>query len=73
MRTEIAEKQLAILEDLAKSINDRLSPIEKERIEQAAIQKYRNEKLLKIAKILGVIATLIGIISGIKNYLSVLH
>lgn len=67
-RTEVAEKQLGILEDLAKNIDLRLSPIEKERIENEAIEKYRNEKLIKIGKILGFITALVGIIAGIKSF-----
>lgn len=66
-RTELAEKQLVILEELAKNIDARLSPIEKDRIEKEAILKYRNDKLFKIAKILGIIATIIGIIVSIKK------
>jgi len=66
-RTEIAEKQLSILEDLAKSIDARLSPIEKERIQKEAIARYRSEKLIKISKIIGLIATLVAIIAGIKS------
>jgi hypothetical protein len=66
-RTEVAEKQLTILEDLAKNIDSRLSPIEKQRIEQEAIAKYRNEKLIKIGKILGIVATLVAIIATIKT------
>ncbi len=55
-----------LLEDLVQKMDKRLSPIELDRIEREAVKKYRNERLVKIAKILGAIGALIGIIAGIK-------
>lgn len=65
-RTEVAEQQLSILESLAKNIDSRLMPIEKERVEKEAVSKYRNELLMKVAKIVGAIGTIVAIIAGIK-------
>ncbi len=58
-----------LLEQLVQKMDIRLSPIERERIELEAIKKYRNEKLKKWGKILGVIATLIGIVAAAKPLL----
>lgn len=66
-RTAIAEKRQQILEDLVKSIDTRLSPFEQHKLEEEAVKKYRNEKLKKIGKILGIIATLIAIVAGLKT------
>lgn len=65
-RTVIAENRQQILEDLVKSIDTRLSPFEQNKLEEEAVKKYRNEKLKKIGKILGIIATLVAIAAGIK-------
>lgn len=64
-RTEIAEQRQQILEDLVRSIDMRLSPFEQHKLEEEAIKKYRNEKLIKIGKILGIIATLVAIVGGL--------
>jgi methyl-accepting chemotaxis protein len=66
-RTAIAEQRQHILEDLVKSIDSRLSPFEQNKLEEEAVRKYRNEKLKKIAKILGIIATLVAIVAGLKT------
>lgn len=66
-RTAIAEQRQEILEDLVKSIDKRLSPFEQNKLEEEAIRKYRNGKLIKIGKILGIIATLVAIIAGLKT------
>ena len=66
-RTTIAEQRQHILEDLVKSIDSRLSPFEQNKLEEEAVRKYRNEKLKKIGKILGIIATLIAIVAGLKT------
>jgi DNA repair exonuclease SbcCD ATPase subunit len=61
-----------LLEDLVKKMDQRLSPIEEERIQIEAIKKYKHEKLEKIiqwGKILGVILTLIGITVAAKPLL----
>jgi len=65
-RTEVAEQQLSILENLAKNIDDRLAPIEKEKVEKEAVSKYRSEFLMKLAKIIGIISTIVAIAAGIK-------
>lgn len=66
-RTEVAEQQLAILEDLTKSIDSRLMPIEIERVEKEAISRYRGELLVKTAKIIGIVSTMVAIITGIRS------
>ena len=65
-RTEIAEQRQQILEDLVRSIDMRLSPFEQHKLEEDAVKKYRNEKLIKIGKILGIIATLVAIVTGLR-------
>ena len=66
-RTAIAEQRQQILEDLVKSIDTRLSPFEQNKLENEAVRKYRNEKFKKIAKILGIIATIVAIAAGLKT------
>jgi len=63
-RTELLENRADILEELIRKIDYRLSPIEIERIEKAAINKFKNEKLIKIGKIVGAIATVIATAVG---------
>ena len=65
-RTSVAENRQQILEDLVRAIDSRLSPFEQSKLEEEAVRKYRNEKLKKIGKILGIIATLVAIIAGLK-------
>lgn len=55
-----------LLENLVQKMDERLSPIELDRIEEEAVEKYRKEKLKKWGAILGAIATIIGIIAGIR-------
>ena len=58
-----------LLESIVQKMDARLTPIELEKIELAAITKYRNEKLVKYGKILGLITTLIGILAATKPLL----
>ena len=58
-----------LLEDLVKKMDVRLSPIELERIEEEAVRKYRNSKLKKYGKVLGVVATAIGVLLALKPLL----
>lgn len=58
-----------LLEQLALNLNQRLEPIELEKIEQETIKKYRTEQLKKYGKIVGIVATAIGILAAIKPYL----
>lgn len=58
--------QTRLLKDTVLKIDERLAPIERERIEKEAIEKYRNEKLKKYGKYLGAIATGIGILAALK-------
>jgi hypothetical protein len=59
--------QTMLLKEMVVKMDARLSPIETERIEQEAIKKYRNDKLKKIGKVVGIIATIVGIIIAIKS------
>lgn len=58
--------QTHLLKQTVLKMDARLLPIEVERIEQEAIRKYRNEKLKKWGKILGIIATVVGVLAGAK-------
>lgn len=63
--------QTKLLKETVLKIDERLAPIERERIEQEAVKQYRNDKLKKIGKWLGIIATVIGIIVAIKPYIHI--
>ena len=69
-RTETAEKQLILLSDIVAKIDMRLAPIEKSRIENDAVAKYRainNGKLIRWTKIIGAITAIIGAIIALKH------
>jgi uncharacterized protein YukE len=59
-RTELLEKAVNILDT-------RLSPIEHEKIQKKAIEDYRKEKIIEIAKILGLITAALGVITAIQQ------
>ena len=67
LKQHMAQTQL--LKDTVLKIDARLAPIEVERIEAEAVKKYRNEKLKKYGKVLGLIATAIGILAAAKPLL----
>lgn len=58
-----------LLEQMLSKMDQRLSPLELQRVEEEAIKKYRNDKLIKYGKVLGVIATAIGILVAMKPLL----
>lgn len=58
-----------LLETMLSKMDQRLSPIELQRVEEEAIKKYRNDKLVKYGKVLGVMATAIGILAAMKPLL----
>ena len=62
-------QQTQLLKETVLKIDARLAPIEVERIEAEAVKKYRNDKLKKYGKILGLIATAIGILAATKPLL----
>ncbi len=62
-------QQTQLLKDTVLKIDARLAPIEVERIEAEAVKNYRNEKLKKYGKVLGIIATAIGILAACKPLL----
>lgn len=58
-----------LLEQLVRTMDFRLSPIEQAKAKEDTIIEYRNAKLVKIAKWLSLIATLIGIIVAAQPFL----
>lgn len=58
-----------LLEDIVSKMDARLTPLEVERIEKEAIEKYTKEKLVKYGKVLGVIATALGVLAALKPFL----
>lgn len=59
-------------ERMINSVSDRLTPIETEKIEKAAVAKSRRETMMLWFKIIGSIATVGGIIAGAKPLLLLL-
>lgn len=49
-----------LLEEIVQKMDVRLSPIEKQNIEQQAVKAYRHELMIKLAKIVGAVVGLIG-------------
>lgn len=66
-RTELNEQQVGILRDVVMKMDQRLSPLEIEYIEKQAIKKYRRDKLVLIAKILGILGALAALAVSIKS------
>lgn len=62
-------QQTQLLKETVLKIDARLAPIEVERIKEEAVRKYRNQKLKKYGKIIGVVATAIGILAATKPLL----
>lgn len=67
LREHMAQTQL--LKETIIKIDARLAPIEVDRIQAEAIKKYRNDKLKKYGKILGSIATVVGLFIATKPWL----
>lgn len=61
-----------LLESMVEKMDARLTPIEIDRIEKAAIAKHRKETLKKIGKIIAALTALGGIIAAAKPYLVLL-
>lgn len=61
-----------LLEHIVQKMDIRLSPLEIQRLENDIITKYRNEKLKKIGKIIGIVTTLIGLGAALKPLLAAL-
>lgn len=51
-----------LLETIVQKMDMRLSPLEKENIEQQAVAKYRKDSMVRVAKVIGI---LVGVISAI--------
>jgi len=54
-----------LLESLVQKMDVRLSPLEIQNIEAQAIKAYRNSAIVKFAKIVGIVAGLVGVIATI--------
>jgi hypothetical protein len=59
-----------LLETMMINMDKRLSPIEVKHIEKEAILKYNKEKLMLLAKVIGIVGTLVAAYLGITNILS---
>lgn len=73
-RTEnIEEVQVAITNTLQTSLtrlDDRLRLIEQQKMEKDVITKYRNQKLVKWGKVVGIVATVIGLLTTLSHFMS---
>lgn len=61
--------QTQLLKETVLKIDARLAPIEIERIKAEALKEDRQDKLKKYGKILGIVATSIGILAAAKPFL----
>lgn len=57
----------ALLEELAQKMDSRLFPIERQRIQEDAVRQYRNEQIIKVAKIVGLLTGLLALLGGIRE------
>jgi hypothetical protein len=60
-------RRTALLEEVIEKMDARLYPIEKEKLEKDAVTKYRNEQLVKIAKIVGLLTGTAGLVATMKS------
>lgn len=58
-----------LLEKAVQKMDERLTPIEIDKIEKEAVAKHRKEFVVKVAKVVGALATLGGIIAAMKPYI----
>lgn len=58
-----------LLEKLHQDLDNRLTPIEIEKIEQTAIKAHTKELIIRWAKIVGALATVTGLIVAAKPFL----
>lgn len=54
-----------LLEDIVQKIDTRLSPLEKQNIETQAIKAYRQELIIKLAKVIAILVSIVGAVSTI--------
>ena len=57
----------ALLEELVQKIDSRLFPIERQQIQEDAVRQYRNEQIVKVAKIVGLLTGLLALLGGIRE------
>ncbi len=60
--------QTKMIKDLTMSVNARLEPIEQERLKKQAVKEFLKSSGLKWTKILGAMATLVGIAIAIAKF-----
>ncbi len=58
-----------LLEAAVKKMDERLTPIEIERIEKEAVAKHRKDAIVKWAKIAGALTAIIGLVAAAKPFL----
>jgi hypothetical protein len=59
-------QQTQLLKDTVLKIDARLAPFEKQKIEDEAVKAYRNAKIVKFGKWIGIVATIVGIVATLK-------
>lgn len=59
----------ALLEELVQKMDARLLPMEKQQIQEDAVRQYRNEQIVKVAKIMGLLTGLFALLGGIREIL----
>jgi phosphomevalonate kinase len=57
----------SLLEEIAQKMDHRISPLEKQHIEESAVKQYRANELIKIAKIMGALTGLLAVLGAIKE------
>jgi multidrug resistance efflux pump len=58
-----------LLEAAVKKMDERLTPIEIERIEKEAVAEHRKDVIIKIAKITGALTAIVGLLAAVKPFL----
>lgn len=58
-----------LLEAAVKKMDERLTPLEIERIEKLAVARHRKDVIVKTAKVIGALATLGGLIVAAKPFI----
>lgn len=69
MSLEEHMRRTDLLEVAVRAMEQRITPIEKLRIEEDAIRRHKHESLMRWAKIIATVATVIAILAGAKPLL----
>jgi chromosome segregation ATPase len=59
----------ALLEELVQKMDIRISPLEKQQIEEIAVKQYRNDQMIKVAKIVGALTGAMALLGAIKEFI----